>query len=507
MKTNLFAHVAPLAVVACLVSTTSAGTLGHFRFEETPLGVHNSWSNSEGPGPAGTSNPGGTISNTADVFGPVVPASGAANAASVQLGGSSWIDLGDNYDVGTGDFTVEFWMNGADDGANSFVMAKFPPSGKNGLWNFVTRESTTDSIGFELRNAAGTLSTFIEASSKVVDNQWHHVAGVVDRTAAQTRLYVDGQLEQSGSISAFNTDNIINNGGTLIGKRPTGNYFSGMVDELRISNAALDPRDFLLSGDTLGYYRFEETPVGYHATWKNSEGIGPKGVPNGATQPVSTTDTFGPMVPLTEAGNSASLVLDGNDAVSLGDNFDIGAGEFTVELWMKGDGGGSDGQMVVTKSGDSKENGWTILARDNVTGDPVAFEVRPSSGSVFAEGTTDVLDGAWHHVAAVITRDGGSLGFGEVKLYVDKILEDTEPLTSLFDGLDVDTAEAAWIGRRNHTSSPAYFTGMVDEVRFSRVALEPSQFLNHIPEPSTFVLLSIGMAAMVLCGYRQRRSG
>ena len=80
-KMSLLGCTASLTVVVCLVSTGSAATLSHFRFEETPLGVHNSWSNSEGPGPAGTSKPIGTVSNTADVFGPVVPESGAANGS------------------------------------------------------------------------------------------------------------------------------------------------------------------------------------------------------------------------------------------------------------------------------------------------------------------------------------------------------------------------------------------------------------------------------------------
>ncbi len=74
------------------------------------------------------------------------------------------------------------------------------------------------------------------------DNKWHHVAGVYAGTSI--KVYVDGVLK--------NTDPCANSGISYggnpvmtIGRKPTGNYFTGIIDDVRVYNVALSDADIL----------------------------------------------------------------------------------------------------------------------------------------------------------------------------------------------------------------------------------------------------------------------
>jgi hypothetical protein len=83
-----------------------------------------------------------------------------------------------------------------------------------------------------------------------------------------------------------------------------------------------------------------------------------------------------------------------------------------------------------------------------------------------------------------------------VKLYVDGVLAGTASTahTSLTSGQNFTVGGSTTNGSRE-------FDGFIDEVRFTRSALQPSQFLN-IPEPGSAALLLMGIS--VLLGFRKR---
>lgn len=77
----------------------------------------------------------------------------------------------------------------------------------------------------------------INSVTSVDDNQWHHVAVTYDNTAStKFKLYVDGVLDASGNITAA-TVNTAAGTGLMVGRRNDGvNYFSGLIDEVRVWN-------------------------------------------------------------------------------------------------------------------------------------------------------------------------------------------------------------------------------------------------------------------------------
>jgi Concanavalin A-like lectin/glucanases superfamily/Immunoglobulin I-set domain len=95
-------------------------------------------------------------------------------------------------------------------------------------------------------NPTRTLQTTIygvqdmAASSAVVpnDNQWHHVA-VVMEDYARAKYYIDGVLKQTVNRTDPRTATAASAQNLLIGQESDTVYFKGMLDRVRISNTAL----------------------------------------------------------------------------------------------------------------------------------------------------------------------------------------------------------------------------------------------------------------------------
>jgi hypothetical protein len=87
-------------------------------------------------------------------------------------------------------------------------------------------------------------------SPDVTLNAWHHVAGTLDGSTGAMRLYVDGVL-MSQTTTAMRPFAPLTGPlpGLGIGNVQSGNYseyFPGLIDEVRISDTALTPDQFLI---------------------------------------------------------------------------------------------------------------------------------------------------------------------------------------------------------------------------------------------------------------------
>lgn len=129
----------------------------------------------------------------------------------------AWIKTTANYNSGTG-------------GTQGVLVdwGQMTPNGSRSTFNI----STNNAIRFEVGGSG------VSGATAVNDGLWHHVAAVYDPLATpNTRLYVDGVLDISGSITIpVNTVQIIN---VKLGERCDGiNRFNGTMDEVRIWNVA-----------------------------------------------------------------------------------------------------------------------------------------------------------------------------------------------------------------------------------------------------------------------------
>lgn len=81
-------------------------------------------------------------------------------------------------------------------------------------------------------------------------NQWYHVAGTLDDSTGQMKLYVNGVLQNSTTttirpLGALNTSSRPGIGIGNVEQGTYGEYFHGYIDEVRISDQVLRPDQFL----------------------------------------------------------------------------------------------------------------------------------------------------------------------------------------------------------------------------------------------------------------------
>ncbi len=236
-----------------LASATQAATLAYWRFEEgTPGGAVS------GPGSVIDSaggfhgSPVGGPTYSGDVPINPVPLTAASNGVSLDLqNGSDYVTIPDPTSalIPTAAITVEVWMKS---GGTQPEFQSLVVDHSHG-W--------TDETGWALQGNGGNTridfiigngSTFplARSTTNVFDGQWHHVAGVYNlaNVGQEIKIFVDGQLEDTATTAtalAANTRDV-HIGSSWHGTLPTNRFFHGLVDEVRISDVALAPQQFLV---------------------------------------------------------------------------------------------------------------------------------------------------------------------------------------------------------------------------------------------------------------------
>jgi hypothetical protein len=195
----------------------------------------------------------------------------------------------------------------------------------------------------------------------------------------------------------------------------------------------------------------------------------------------------------------ALFAVDDNAPGDASTPLDVGAGNFTLELWVRGllaDNGTANAGGDIDLYDFSWIDGNIVLDRDiwcgagserkygvSFAGGFVRFGTATGAPAVdpshTLEGSTNVLDGVWHHVAVV--RDATS---GRKRIYVDAALDfESDDEVSFADhsypdaGIPVtgncgtgQLTPYGWylvLGAEKHDAGPAYpsFAGYVDELR------------------------------------------
>jgi hypothetical protein len=145
--------------------------------------------------------------------------------------------------LGNGSFTMEAFFNaGLQAGINGAeIVEKYNPGP---LLRVYSSAGSNYLIGYFLDN--NWVTTNIPSAGSVGPLQpgiWHHVALVRDKANMQARLYLDGVLVGS---SADATGDLSSDVGLYIGSACCSvQRFNGTIDEVRISNRALLPSEFL----------------------------------------------------------------------------------------------------------------------------------------------------------------------------------------------------------------------------------------------------------------------
>jgi hypothetical protein len=311
--------------------------------------------------------------------------------------------------------------------------------------------------------------TINSTGQNFADNQWHHVAVVVESGVGQ-KIYVDAVLVASGSkhTSDFNWDSSFDIGYSYNG------YFNGSIDEVRLWNEVKTQAEIKklmyspLTGNEsnlLLHYSFNQEPG---TTITDLSGNGKTGNAVNfesedwvlSTVPLMDYASFAP--PFGEAG----LHLDGvNEYIAV--PFDPPETNYTYELWFK-TSYQTIGISIVreaTAYGGSDRN--LYLTGGNICHRLWSEETICSTGQNFGDNT-------WHHVAVVVNSSSGQ------QLYVDGSLMASGTKVAS----DFNTARCLDIGYEYGLTS-TYFKGNLFEVRLWNEVRTQAQIQNTMYEKLT----------------------
>jgi hypothetical protein len=368
--------------------------------------------------------------------------------------------------LGSGDFTVEFWIN----------------------YNSITGYQTPYSKGYtaagdmllQTGNGNGALVVYLSGSAVITEStganigQWYHYALV--RSGTTVTLYRDGVSRGTATSSVnFNTTNQLAIGAT--GKAPTGGsigmysingYMSNfrLVKGTAVYTSAFTPATTPLtaiSGTqllTCQSNRFIDNGSNNFTITKNGD---------------TSVQAFSPFLPsavYTSSLHGGSAYFDGTGDYLTTPNispWQFGTGDFTVEFWVYPKGNGTIVGLTTSGAGTGYWN--AIVSSGNFYW---------ASGLVF-RGTADIdYTNAWHHFAYVRSS-------GTSKLYIDG--------TNLSSGAD-STNYNATVGTLTIGSGDSYGTmaGYISDLRITKgTAIYTSNFV-----PPTQTLTAITNTGLLL---------
>ena len=394
------------------------------------------------------------------------------------------------------------------EGFTACLVDKCGSDGYNNSWGL-----TINSSGlwqrFRYCNQDGTgdktKQDFAGGKGQVTRGVWHHAAFTFDANGTAT-LWLDYASVASERLADKRLETRTSR--FTIGCNPgvANRTFPGEIDEVRISDCALDASQFLrvkpivegLDPDTVFYHPldFDEGAMPLMAmdinAATNSGALEAKfvyldytnSVPQGATDIPGSTGQLrqnvlapanangGSMYSVTNVPNKATSIRVSDPSRT------IYTGSFTAEMFFKGDTSkinpnGSAltlmwGQLKVFVSG---LGGTRARAYDQQAG------YTPSTSEISLDHMR-LLDGQWHHVAVVYDYDSSNFTY-----YVDYVPVGSKT-TRIYE--NSDGYKSFFFGRQNDTDNQ-HFIGWQDSPRIVKRALKPHEFLttHEVPSPST----------------------
>ncbi len=595
IKTKLLGALAAVTFISTV--TAAANTVAHYRFEDGSAGTAATQATDSSP----TGDHMNVITDgdnspvfSSDVPVSTIPGTGDANNLSIDIAdaavGFQGTDAQGLSNVVFDDITIELWINFSDTGGwQTFVGRDDLQNQTGGDTPFLQFQNTEGGqfriFWYDRAEVGHDLVAFTPSA-----NTWYHVAVVGDSSAGTMSLYVDGaQVATRGDFTGLHIPDPVSS--WTIGRGQWGgnpvDWVNAQIDEVRFSDAALTPAQFLnfegerieitqqpvdvyvwdgedatfsvaasLVGDSELTYQWQvsedggETwnditgatdashtiagaglaldrnlyrvilssaeateesnavvlrvgdaaappqPAGVVAHYRFEEGAAGSDVTgavdssgNGFDLGVLTTDTASPvysdnvptnLIPQNRDPNNLSIdfstgdvALEGVDGEGLSNvEFD----DFTIEAYVSfNDVGGWQTFIGRDDRGNQNDDGHAIFYLQNRDNNVFGVSWVDRNGTVHAPGLqgVSIQPNTWYHVAVI-----ADLGAETIALYVDGVEVDRN---NNFVGLFIPTDPVTqWnIGRGQWAENPGdWVNGQIDEVRFSNVALAPTELLH-----------------------------
>lgn len=396
---------------------------------------------------------------------------GSATTAPAQVcngaalnGSTDFVEIADNALLDISDnLTVMTWIR-----PNSI-----PGSGLMSILskdeNYEFHINSSANINWWWNNAGGSTRQFNSSGVTLTPGTWYHIAIVYSNSGSQI-IYIDGINRGSTAYA----ENLINNNDPLqIGADQgfNGREFDGMIDEVRIYNAALSAAQVGVAmmetrpcpTDALAYYAMDEITWG---SVVDSSGNGNHGVAVGTATPASTSPVvignpgtcgYGDI-----PSNTSSAIYDAVDT-GVDINNDVG-NTGTISFWYKSnvpwDGNNGDRQLMDASLASSGKYFYLSLQNNS----RLSFGLEDSADGDWRPegGNNNFAANVWVHIAA--TWD---LPNDQLQIYINGNLDVSQiyPTNGVIGELDTlyfgDNRSSYVVGPMTGNSA----NGSIDEAR------------------------------------------
>ena len=341
-------------------------------------------------------------------------------AHSVHFDGNDYLSSSSNaaYQLGTGDFTVEFWWKGSGGSGNyqQVIGTQSVFAAEAGIWRIGTK-TNANKVYFSSPNGSGFDEPVWDVN--VNDNFWHHIA--ITRASGYIYCYIDGVQRTNVGESNNITRDLSTNNALYIGYNGRDNtYITGRLSNVRIvKGTAVYTSNFTTPVEPLTDITNTTLLCCDDSSSVTAKKVGPSLTSNGDPS-VSTSNPI----------HKYSVFFDGDDdrlTMSADASFAFGTGDFTIEAFVKrvedndaysrilhfGPYWSSDDAVGLNFDDGDHANKITFATYRNRNQGDV-----PANGRVLVSSSSVVSD-VWYHVA--VTRSSGTF-----RLFIDGALEDTD---------------------------------------------------------------------------------
>jgi chitodextrinase len=224
------------AAGALLLAVSGIGWFKAQQSEAQSTGLVAAYSFNEGAGTVVTDLSGN--GNNGSIVGASWTTAGKYGNALSFNGTSSYVDLGNPSSLHlTGSMTLSAWVKAAGTPADDGGIVTKSDSGPG--WQLKTSPDTGPETFGVAVSGAGASRTQRYSNTIRSLNTWYYVAGVYNSSSRTIDIYVNGILD-NGVLSGAVPSSQVNSGvNVYIGRKSSGNYFNGVIDEVRIYNRAL----------------------------------------------------------------------------------------------------------------------------------------------------------------------------------------------------------------------------------------------------------------------------
>lgn len=406
-------------------------------------------------------------------------ASGSGNTGS--LSGPTWVAQGRRGSAlsfdGTNDRVIVPDSNSLDVTSGVTMMAWVKPASLDTVWgNVIFKQRGTVGFAYALYSSgdegdthAGSPSAWVRTGSSdkgvsaghaLRTDRWTHIAATYQ--ASSFRFYVNGKLDVTATVSGTipTTTQALSIGGNAI----WGDWFDGLIDEVRVYNRRLSASEVALE---MGGLSPGPAPT-LVAAYAFDEGMGSSAADASGSANVGTLS--GPT--WTAAGkHGGALSFDGvNDRVTIADSpsLDLTYG-MTLMAWVNPTAIDSDWRTVIHKEDQAWELDYGLFAADGAEQPPAGY--LNHDGVVFATTGQSALPlDTWSHLALTyndVTQDlfvNGTLV--ATRNQNGDLLSSTDPLSVGGNGI--------W---------GQWFEGLIDDVRVYDNGLTQAQIATDMNTP------------------------